>query len=208
MPRHRLGVAVSCIAAAASLSACGSDDGDYPPGWPPVAVSWFQSCPDLAGTYDVTPGLIPRLPVSQLEGGPAGPRWERLVIDGSPGHVLRLTLTRTITPEAGVPIDLLHGEERAAAERAAALNAEYGRPKVGPAAESQATLKPGEYTCSHGRLWVRGGITLARDTAHGLVADDAQAVVTRQVDVWCGDHCVGIPTGLGRKHHWARWDRT
>lgn len=199
MPRRRLPVVLSSVAVASSLSACGQDQGAYPPAWPPVAVSWFASCPDLAGTYDVRSGLLPTLPVSQLEGGPRGPRWEQLIIDGKPGHVLRLTLKRTVKRDPAVPLDLLHGWDRVRAESEAA---NY----VAPAAESENTLQPGDYTCSHGRLWVRGGITLARDIDHGLVADESQGIVTSQVNVWCGDGCVGIPTGLARKHNWARWD--
>ena len=73
--------------------------------------------------------------------------------------------------------------------------------------EAAQRLPRSAYSCWRGRLTLRGGYVLARDQSHGLVGRGENIRATKQVDVWCGDCCRGIPQGFEVQHLWQRWDR-
>ena len=185
---------------AGALSGCGARD-DYPKDWPALDTSWFRSCPDLAGTYALGHGAPPFVRAAT----DANPPWEHLVIDGRPGGDLRFILTRTVVPLAdpapwSPPHDALEQAQADYQARAAAKAA-----RAIPTELTQVLPRSG-YSCSRGRLTLRGGYVLARDRSHGLVGQGLHVQATKQVDIWCGDGCKGIPYGFEAQHLWQRWD--
>ena len=198
--------AATCLAAASlacALAGCGSRD-DYPKDWPAIETSWFRSCPDLAGTYTLGHGAPPFFRASY--GG--RPPWERLVIDGRPGGDLRLTLTRTVKPAVDpMPWSPVHdAREQAEADLRAQAMARAAKAARPVPTETVQVLPRGGYSCSRGRLTLRGGYVLALDKSHGLVGQGQHVQATKQVDVWCGDGCKGIPYGFEVQHLRQRWD--
>jgi hypothetical protein len=199
--RSRFFALVVAAAVPWALAGCGSRN-DYPKDWPAVETSWFRSCPDLAGTYALGREAPPIMHVL-FE---ARPPWERLIIDGRPGGELRFTLTRTVTPD---PVSWSPPHDaREQAEAGLRARAQSRTARAVPAVPTETTqvLPRSGYSCSRGRLMVHGGYLLARDRSRGLVGRGERAKVTKQIDVWCGDGCKGIPLGFESQGLWQRWE--
>lgn len=220
---------------AITLAACNGDPADLPPLDRGAVELFAFGCADISGTYVVDANvranqrafhesfLRDMISASQNVTTP-----DQITIAGSARDSLIVTVWRSDSGDAG------NREWRRLQDPAVRWSPEFARMSDADYAEQIAQLflrneatrvlhRGDEYDCGGG--WVRsprtvhdpgpdrntprpdtiiGEVLLSRAKDGGLLAM-SEHTGSRQLTVWCGDGCRGIPLGISTVKQWTRW---